>query len=385
MTAPAVERQWWVRTVGGSTVVGVVAGFAHPFIGLLLAFGVVATRLAALLRMGQVRRRRYDDAFLSFLEATAAHLRSGTSLIQAFVAAPITEGRLAEDRSQLMYAYELGTPFSVVCSQWRALRPSEPVVVGTVALAIAYEHGAAVAAALEHLALTVRDRAQARQEVRTQALHARLSAYVISAAPAAFLVISAGLDPRFLGAAFSSAAGRICIVVGLGCEVLGWVLIAWIVRDPDHRKAAMNVRIEREIPITTDLVGLGLGAGHPPIAVVGFAREWCPPLCAGVFAAIERRLASGDSLAQALANGTAQAPALGGVLRVLLAAANGAPVQMLVARLADDARVQLKVAADARARAIPIRLLFPLVLCILPAFALLTVAPAVLAGLQTIH
>ena len=44
-------------------------------------------------------------------------------------------------------------------------------------------------------------------------------------------------------------------------------------------------------------------------------------------------------------------------------------------RLAEDARRTELRRAETRARRVPVLLLFPLVLCILPAFALLTVAP----------
>ncbi len=37
--------------------------------------------------------------------------------------------------------------------------------------------------------------------------------------------------------------------------------------------------------------------------------------------------------------------------------------------------------AEARARTVPVRLLFPLVFCVLPAFVLLTVVPVLLDGI----
>ena len=45
------------------------------------------------------------------------------------------------------------------------------------------------------------------------------------------------------------------------------------------------------------------------------------------------------------------------------------------ARLAAEARLERRRAAEATARRVPVKLLFPLVLCTLPAFALLTVVP----------
>ena len=50
------------------------------------------------------------------------------------------------------------------------------------------------------------------------------------------------------------------------------------------------------------------------------------------------------------------------------------------ARLAASIRARARRRAMARARTVPVRLLFPLVFLVLPAFLLLTVAPVVLAS-----
>ena len=60
----------------------------------------------------------------------------------------------------------------------------------------------------------------------------------------------------------------------------------------------------------------------------------------------------------------------------------GTPVAPALTRLAADVRADLRRRAEARARTVPVRLCFPLVGCILPAFALLTVVPVVLDGLH---
>lgn len=53
----------------------------------------------------------------------------------------------------------------------------------------------------------------------------------------------------------------------------------------------------------------------------------------------------------------------------------GTPLVPTLQRLADDLRIHRQRRAEARARRVPVRLLLPLVLCVLPSFALLTVAP----------
>ena len=59
----------------------------------------------------------------------------------------------------------------------------------------------------------------------------------------------------------------------------------------------------------------------------------------------------------------------------------GAPVGPVLARLAAEERTALRRRAEAHARRVPVRLLFPLVFLVLPAFVLLTVVPGLAAGL----
>jgi tight adherence protein C len=93
-------------------------------------------------------------------------------------------------------------------------------------------------------------------------------------------------------------------------------------------------------------------------------------------------VALGRSFADALADGADGVPALAPVADALLVSDRfGTPVGDALGRLATDLRADLRRRAEARARTIPVRLLFPLVFLVLPAFGLLTVVPAVAAGL----
>jgi tight adherence protein B len=65
---------------------------------------------------------------------------------------------------------------------------------------------------------------------------------------------------------------------------------------------------------------------------------------------------------------------------LLLSERTGAPVAPLLARLAATGRDDARRDALTWARRLPVRLLFPLVFLILPAFLLMTVAPVLLAG-----
>ena len=80
----------------------------------------------------------------------------------------------------------------------------------------------------------------------------------------------------------------------------------------------------------------------------------------------------------------AAAGRLGPLARPLLAALvaserYGAPLADALVVLAAEARADRRRRAEEAARRVPVQLLFPLVLCVLPAFVLLTLAP-LLAG-----
>ena len=96
-----------------------------------------------------------------------------------------------------------------------------------------------------------------------------------------------------------------------------------------------------------------------------------------------------QALGRRLADGLARLPDhLGEAVRPLSAALvdadrYGTPLLPVLEGLVADVRQQRRRRAEERARQAPVRLIFPLVLCALPAFGLLTVVPLLLATLQS--
>ena len=96
-----------------------------------------------------------------------------------------------------------------------------------------------------------------------------------------------------------------------------------------------------------------------------------------------RACALGAGLEAALHDATRAAPAIAPLADALLASDRlGAPVGPVLSRLAVEERTALRRRAEAHARRVPVRLLFPLVFLVLPAFVLLTVVPGLASGLS---
>ena len=148
------------------------------------------------------------------------------------------------------------------------------------------------------------------------------------------------------------------------------------------RRARSGGRLDDGLALTSDLLAVAVAAGLTPYLALEVAARFVPEPIAGRLGDVVIAARGGQRLADALDAEAARTPALGPLL-VLLAASerSGAPVGAALGRLAASTRAQARRRAMARARTVPVRLLFPLVFLVLPAFLLLTVAPVVLATL----
>ncbi len=187
---------------------------------------------------------------------------------------------------------------------------------------------------------------------------ARSSPTSIALGLVAAIVIAVGVDP----------------VLGVGAGLMVWVA--------PHRRRAREQRqkhaeVLEELPEVIDLLRLAISSGlnvHLAVAEVG--ERLCGPVGLGLVGA-SGRVRAGMRLADALetlpdAVGEPVRP----LVRVLVDGDRyGTDLEPALEQLAADSRLLRRRRAEESARRLPLRLLFPLVICILPAFILLTLAP----------
>ena len=174
-----------------------------------------------------------------------------------------------------------------------------------------------------------------------------------------------------------SRVGQVAARLPLGAA--GRVLRALLARARTRREEA---DLAAELPVALDLLAVAVGAGCTPYLAVEVAVRWAPPVIGGRLAAVPQACALGASFPQSLDHVASAAPRLRPLADALLASDRlGAPVGPALARLADEERAGLRRRAEAEARTVPVRLLFPLVFLVLPAFGLLTVVPTLVGGL----
>lgn len=211
--------------------------------------------------------------------------------------------------------------------------------------------------------------------------------------------------PGRLGGALAAVIGlRVGASVerALGRAVLGGVALVWLSptmalaggllagalphllarrRERQRRAAA-----DRAVPELCELVLVALRAGVSPRTALELGAAWPPPPLAGALARTRRGLQLGGRVDDELAALAAESPAAARFCRSISGAvASGASVASALSQLAAEGRRERRHQAQASARRLPITLLFPLTFCILPAFGLLTVGPAIAVGLRSLQ
>jgi tight adherence protein C len=140
---------------------------------------------------------------------------------------------------------------------------------------------------------------------------------------------------------------------------------------------------DEAVALAADLAAVALAAGLTPYLAVEILARSGPGPVGPRLEAVLAAAGAGDRLAGALDAEAFRTPPLAPLLAVRAASERtGAPVGPALGRLAASIRARIRRRAMARARTVPVRLLFPLVFLVLPAFLVLTVAPVVLAALS---
>ena len=178
------------------------------------------------------------------------------------------------------------------------------------------------------------------------------------------------------------APRRRSISAGLTRALQAWP-VTRVVRAGVLRRAARRDQdaIARELPVTIDLLAVATAAGCTPYLAVETAARWAPPLLGAHLDAVRQACELGLGFGPSLERLAAAVPSLHPFCDAVMSSEQfGAPVADALARLAGEARASLRRRAESRARVVPVHLLFPLIFLVLPAFGLLTVVPALLAG-----
>ena len=171
--------------------------------------------------------------------------------------------------------------------------------------------------------------------------------------------------------------------VGLS-GVAGW---AWSIRTRRVAKRRREGEVAAALPDVVDLLCLCAGAG----LTVPLAVERVAPHVKGTVGEGLLRVVAEVDRGRRWADALGDLPrSVGEPMRTVSAALvaaerHGTPLGPILERVAAELRGERRRAAEAAARRVPVRLLFPLVMCVLPAFVLLTLAPLIAGALGSLR
>lgn len=232
----------------------------------------------------------------------------------------------------------------------------------------AYVNGVFVAAALDHVAGTLRTHQAIRAELKTATTQSLLTARVLSYLPlvafSSLLLFSSQTRQRVFEFSMLFFLGT-----GIAMNRVGALWIRRII----HR--TMNQPVD-EIAVLAENLVASLRAG---CSMTDALQRWRGRTSAGT--RVAHAITSGAPLTEALR----QLPSSTSAYRLTQAIesgySDGLPLANTMHRLVDDARNSMRHHSEVLIRQLPTRLSFPLVLCILPSFLFITVVPLMMNAL----
>ena len=232
-------------------------------------------------------------------------------------------------------------------------------------------HGNFVPSALDHASSVLRDRAACSAELAVAASQSQLSARLLSTLPFVLLLGAMLINSQFRSSLLSPIV--LCpLFLGLILNRIGWRWITSLISRAVHYEPDIIGQL-------TEHLCVSLRTG---LSMTQSCERWRTLSPTGK--SVADLISAGAPLEKALLPLATADPISGKHLghTIVEAERDGLPVLDTVMRLATDHRAQLRRQTDTRIQQLPTRLTIPLVLCVLPSFLLLSVAPLVLASLS---
>jgi tight adherence protein B len=227
------------------------AGLLHRSLGMFLAaFAVVtvatanhfqlaavgAGSLAAMLptmyarRRGRKRVQSFEEQFPDCLEFIARSMRAGHAFSVALdMAHREFSDPLASEFRRAFEEQNLGQPLDIVLRKLAQRVPSMDAQFFVSAVLMQKRTGGNLAELLDKLALIIRERFKLRARIRTVSAQGLMSGRILSSIPVGVAVLMFVVNPAYARFFVVDPAGHQLLAVGLGLQVLGYLIIRKIV------------------------------------------------------------------------------------------------------------------------------------------------------------
>ena len=325
-------------------------------------------RAVTALRAGD---RQTRAAFPGLIDAVAAALGAGLSLERAFAEVVGTLPRdLDRATARAAAALSLGDPVGQALASYAGVIPAEDLAPFAVVLTAFARTGGRVGRSLGRVARLLRGRLALDEERSALTAQSRMSAAVLLGLAPLGVVAFAILSQDYL--ATFTGRGRGLLAAAVALELIGAIWLRRLTRLPGGSP---------ELASLVDAVVVGLEAGLTFEQALASLVERAPRVARLPDA---RRLLADLRLGRpprlAFAAFAAAGPQEARIAGLVDAASRfGTPLAELLVAQADALRESERRRAEARARRLPVLLLFPLTFCVLPALLIVFLGPPLLS------
>ena len=153
-----------------------------------------------------------------------------------------------------------------------------------------------------------------------------------------------------------------------------------------RRRRKVEVSFSKQIPELIDTLLVLIRAGHSPAAAMSQLHNWSPEDLMPHLLRVNTELAAGMRFAETMKNlRETLGPCIYPICDILVCDdRDGLPITSVLDQLSFHAHQERRRLRDIEARELPVRLLFPLVCCILPSFVLLAMVPLLVNSLTVV-
>jgi tight adherence protein B len=226
---PAIQAIWLtaLATVISMVVLTAVTGSAAAaLLGLAVPFvarAIVNQRL-------ETQRKLFADQLADNLQVIASAMRAGHSFIGALSVAVEDSPEPARSEFRRVVADEsLGVPLEQALGTVVRRMKSEDLEQAVLVAMLQRQTGGNMAEVIDHVADTIRERADLRRMVRTLTAQGRLSRWVVTGLPIALLLIITMINRDYIDPLYTTSSGHLMLVIAGALVVAGSVVIRRIV------------------------------------------------------------------------------------------------------------------------------------------------------------
>jgi tight adherence protein B len=220
ITALVAAAAWVAGTRLGGTALGLAAAGA-----------VVAAPALARRRRNAACERAVREQLAEGVGVIASGLRSGRSLAQSVeLAAGELPTPLGPSLRRVADRVALGEPLEEAIDAWAVQVGGPDARVAAAVLGLHRRTGGALAAALDGLAATLRERRSAARELRSLTSQARLSALILGLLPIGFFVFLSVVARDDLRLAIATPIGSGAVILGFTLQGLAYLWIRRLLR-----------------------------------------------------------------------------------------------------------------------------------------------------------